>query len=98
VELTAENWKEYLSVSSYTKKSVQTDAFDEVVSTEISTVYYLGAKNDQYCNFRNVVIELKDRQSGDLLTYRTSGDDPITVEEFLIWISMNVHESRVRCI
>ena len=83
VELTTENWKEHFKVYSYsyTEEKVEKDAFGEVVSTETITHdgYALGAGNERYHGYINLVIELKDKTTGELFIYETDGDD-ISVE------------------
>ena len=73
VELTTENWMEYLEVWSYTQETVQKDAFGEIVSIETCTSYYLVAKGDQYYMFNDFVIELKHKTTGTLTICR--GED-----------------------
>lgn len=66
VELTTENWLDYLEVYSYTEEKVEKDAFGEIVSTDTSTYYTLGAKNNRYYHLRRFVIEWKDKATGEL--------------------------------
>ena len=81
VELTVENWAEYIEVCTYTKEVVTKDAFDEIVSTETVIWYELGAKNEQYYHFRDFVIELKNKSTGELETYRGDASNGPNVSE-----------------
>ena len=82
VELTTENWMEYIEVCSYTVVRTQKDDFGEIISTEAITHYELGAKGNTYYNLRDFVIELKDKTTGELQTYKENNDSYVaTVEE-----------------
>ena len=70
VELTTENWKEYIKVYSYSIENVKTNAFGEVVSTETLTYQQLGAGNERYHCFENVAIELKHKETGNLISHK----------------------------
>ena len=70
VELTTENWNEYIKVYSYSIEKVETNAFDEVVSTEVITYKQLGAGNERYHCFEDVAIELKNKETGELISYK----------------------------
>ena len=74
VELTTENWMDYIEVCTYTREKVERDAFGEIVSTETVTYHELGAKGDRYYNFRDFVIELKNKTTGELETYKGTND------------------------
>lgn len=67
IELTTENWQDYIEVYSYTEETVEKDAFGEIVSTNTSTFYALGAKNNRYYHLREFVIEWKDKATGELI-------------------------------
>lgn len=69
IELTTENWREYIKAYSYNIEKVEKDAFGEVVSTQIETQYMLGAGNERYHLFDGVVIELKNKETGELTSY-----------------------------
>lgn len=79
VELTTENWKEYIKVYSYSIEKVETNAFGEVTSSETNTYYQLGAGNERYHCFENVAIELKNKATGELTIYEFNyaGEDDI---------------------
>ena len=49
VELTTENWDEYIKVYSYSVENVETNAFGDVISTETTTYNQLGAGNELLC-------------------------------------------------
>lgn len=74
VELTTENWMDYIEVCTYSKEIVEKDAFGEIVSTKTNTRYELGVKGNQYYHFRDFAIELKNKTTGELVTYKGNGD------------------------
>lgn len=92
VELTAENWKEHFKVYhysySYDEEKVETDAFGEIVSSEIVTHsgegYAFGAGNDKYHWYDNVIIELQDKTTGELSIYQfdSNANDVLLEEDF----------------
>ena len=69
VELTTENWKDYIRYYSYDEKIVYKDDFGEIISTETVAHYCLGAGNERYHQFQDVVLELKNKETGELTTY-----------------------------
>ena len=88
VELTTENWEDHFNVYSYsyTEEKVEKDAFGEVVSTETITREgrVFGADNERYHGYNDVVIELKDKTTGELSVYQFNtfiGDDDKKVDE-----------------
>lgn len=74
VELTTENWQQYLKDYSYSydEEKTETDAFGEVVSSEIitHTGRLLGAGNERIHGFVDGAIELKNKATGELKTYK----------------------------
>lgn len=80
VEMTVENWADYLEVHSYTEEIVKKDTFGEVVSTESITHYVLGAKGDKCFYLRQFAIELKDKDTGETKIYENP-DGVLTVTE-----------------
>ena len=86
VELTTENWMDYIEVCTYSREEVEKDAFGEIVSTETITHYELGAKGNKYYNFRDFVIELKNKTTGELETYKGTNDAwiPEVEEDFCL--------------
>ena len=73
IELTTDNWMEYIKAYcySYEEEIIEKDAFGEIVSAETitHTNYQLGAGNERYHCFEDAVIELKDKATGELITY-----------------------------
>ncbi|MBQ8621890.1 MAG: hypothetical protein IJ422_06215 [Oscillospiraceae bacterium] len=69
IELTTDNWHEYIKAYSYDTETVEKDTFGEIVSSEKSTWYRLGAGNERYHLFDGVAIELKDKSTGELTIY-----------------------------
>lgn len=83
VELTAENWQDYLEVYTWTREIVEKDAFGEIVSQKTETNHALGAKEGKYFYFQEFAIELKDKQTGELETYTgTPHSQPAVAEDF----------------
>lgn len=72
IELTTENWREYIKAYTYDIETVEKDAFGEIVSSETTSHYCLGAGNEQYHLFDGVAIELKDKATGELTIYEFS--------------------------
>ena len=81
VELTTENWMDYIEVCSYTAKTIEKDAFGEIISTETNTYYELGAKGNNYYTFYDFVIELKNGTTGELITCGSNIDCSLDVAE-----------------
>ncbi len=73
IELTTENWKDYIKVSAYEEETVNRDAFGEIVSTETRTGYCIGAGNERYHQFQDAIIELKNKETGELTIYSLDG-------------------------
>ena len=48
VELTVDNWKEYIKEYSYEVELVEKDAFGEITNSEKVTVYRLGYGTEKY--------------------------------------------------
>lgn len=78
IELTTENWRDYIRVYSYDFEMVAKDAFGEVVNSEVITENCLGYGVERYHAF-DAVIELKHKQTGELTTY-TMRNNPCTYE------------------
>ena len=66
VELTLDNWREYIKEYSYTVKVVEKDAFDEITKSETITVYRLGYGTDKY-HCLGATIELKHKPTGEVV-------------------------------
>lgn len=81
VELTKENWKDYIKFYSYEEKIIETDDFGEIVSTEIITHYSLGAGNERYHQFQDAVLELKNKETGELTIYNFGHQNEIDVDK-----------------
>ena len=69
VELTTENWQDYLEVYSWEHTTTETDAFGEVTSQNTVTKHSIGAKGGKYYYFINFAIELKNKETGELASY-----------------------------
>ena len=78
VELTLDNWKDFIAICSYTEEEVERDAFDEIVSTQTSTTREFGAKGEKFYYMHSIAIELKDKSNGELTVYEMGG--PVAVE------------------
>lgn len=87
VELTTENWRDYIKVYSFDREKVETDTFGDVVSRETETITVLGAGNERYHYFKGVAVELKDKETGELTTYEFYGfgkelGEPLDLERY----------------
>lgn len=84
MELTTENWLDYIGVCSYTTEDVEKDAFGEIISVTTTKNYVLGAKNNQYYHLRDFVIALKDKSTEELTIYAnsTGSNAPSVKEDF----------------
>ena len=86
IELTVDNWSDYLKVYQYDVVKVEKDAFDEVISTETESVTRLGFGTEQYYCL-DATIELQHKETGEFITYSGTGHDfvlrdPIDLEEY----------------
>ena len=83
VELTQDNWKEYITIISYENKVVYTDSFGDVTGERMDTYTMLGAKTDQFfCFDSSAAIKLQKKDTGetvviDLPTYLSDMDPNI---------------------
>ena len=66
VELTVDNWREYLKVYTYDVEVVEKDAFGEITNTEVVEVFCLGYGNNRYHSFE-AIIELQHKETGETL-------------------------------
>lgn len=73
VELTVENWREYIKVYQYDAEVVEKDAFGEIISKETQTATRLGFGPEQY-SCLCAIIELQHKETGEFLTFNTSED------------------------
>lgn len=67
VELTVDNWRDYIKEYSYDVEIVEKDAFGEITKTEQVTVYRLGYGTEKYYCL-DAIIELKHKQTGEIAT------------------------------
>lgn len=74
IKLTTENWREYIKAYTYDIETVEKDTFGEIVSSETTSHYRLGAGNERYHLFDGVAIELKNKATGELTIYEFSYD------------------------
>lgn len=81
VELTTENWKDYIKFYSYDEEIVHKDEFGEITSSEIVTHYCLGAGNERYHQFQETVLELKNKETGELTIYNFDHENTYDVSE-----------------
>ena len=86
VDLTTENWKEYIKVYSYSyeEEKVEKDVFGDIVSSEVvtHTGQLLGAGNERYHSFVKANIELKDKTTGELTVYNLGREGVKVGEDF----------------
>lgn len=72
IELTVDNWNEYIKEYSYDVDVVTKDAFGEITNTETVTVYRLGYGTGKYYCL-DATIELKHKETGEIVLF-TSGN------------------------
>ena len=65
VELTIDNWKNYIQVISYSREEKEIDAFGEVVSTHTEDCWVFGMQTEKFYGYEDVVIELKNLETGE---------------------------------
>ncbi len=92
VELTTENWKDYIKVYSGVEETIHKDAFGEVVSTESTTFYYIGADNERYHQFQDAVIELKNKETGELTVYDLAGNGSMLSQSCYVTEDFNLDD------
>ncbi len=68
IELTVDNWKDYIKEYNYDIKMVEKDAFGEITKEEMVTVYRLGYGTEKY-HCLSATIELKHKQTGEIITF-----------------------------
>lgn len=68
VELTVDNWRDYIKEYSYDVEIVEKDAFGEIVKAENITIYRLGYGTEKYYCL-SATIELKHKQTGEIVTF-----------------------------
>lgn len=72
IELTAENWKDYIKLYSFEEENVTKDTFGEIVESETIKRYCIGAGNEKYHHFDEVALELKNKETGETIIYEFS--------------------------
>lgn len=70
VELTVDNWNEYIKEYSYDVEIIEKDAFGEITGSEKITVYRLGYGTEKY-HCLSATIELKHKETGEIVTLGT---------------------------
>lgn len=68
VELTVDNWRNYIKEYSYDVEIVEKDAFGEIIKAENVTIYRLGYGTEKYYCL-SATIELKHKQTGEIVTF-----------------------------
>lgn len=91
IQLTTENWKDYIRVYSYSYDVVEAerDAFGEVISTKTTPVTgcQIGADNTRFHCFEDVAIELKNKSTNEVISYPFSYagywlEEPIDLSQY----------------
>lgn len=67
VELTLDNWQDYVREYSYEVEVIERDAFDEIINEETVTVYRLGYGTERYYCL-SATIEFKHKETGEIVT------------------------------
>ena len=80
VELTVDNWKEYIKEYSYEVELVEKDAFGEITNSEKVTVYRLGYGTEKYHSLQ-ATIELQHKQTGEIRVFGVNGDIPVANQD-----------------
>ena len=75
VELTTENWREYIQIITYTKDYLyKKDAFDDsTIIPETIEMRAYGINSDRYYTYDDVLIELKHIETGTVVLMEVSG-------------------------
>lgn len=68
VELTVDNWREYVKVYNYDVELVQKDSFGEITKSEKITITRIGYGTDRY-HYLDAIIELQHKQTGEKVIY-----------------------------
>lgn len=89
VELTTENWREYISVITLSQEFVRTDAFGEITETGTVDRIGFGIESNRYYSYEDVVIELKYLPTGEIETHRVSAG---LVDVFPLYRSTNLDD------
>lgn len=82
IELTTDNWKDYLNVYSYVVEVVVKDAFGAVTETT-TTLYRIGYGTEQYYSLENFAIELQHKETGETFTYGTNAGLSTFIENII---------------
>lgn len=88
VELTTDNWRDYIKVYQYDVEVVEKDAFGEVTNTEVSTVIRLGYGTEQY-HYLDAIIELQHKETGEITIYGPASHQG---KSFILDSSINLDE------
>ena len=83
VELTADNWQDYIEACSYEDITIERDSFGDVISEYRKTVYLLGPKTERYHTFSsNTAIEFYHKVTGERKVYEFYYDGAHVEAEF----------------
>lgn len=88
VELTVDNWREYIKVYSYDVEVVEKDAFGEITNTEKHTVIRMGYGTEQY-HYLDAIIELQHKQTGETVIYAPASHQG---RSFILTAEMDLEE------
>ncbi|MBE5817009.1 MAG: hypothetical protein E7315_04735 [Clostridiales bacterium] len=71
VELTLENWKDYISLVTYDVTTIERDPFGDIISQTTQTKYLVGVKTDRFYTFayNGTAIELQNKSTGEKKIY-----------------------------
>lgn len=82
IELTLDNWKDYIDVITYSEEIVNKDAFGEVISTETEVHHVFGVNTELYYYYEDVAIELENVETCEKTIYEFTGQGNSVSEDF----------------
>lgn len=75
IDLTTENWQDYLKILTYTEEVVEKDAFGEIISKTQVERRVLGIETEDYYRLEDCVVEFKHNQTGEIRLFQFNYDD-----------------------
>lgn len=75
IELTIDNWQDYLKIITYTEEKVEKDAFGEIISTTQVERTTFGIETENYYRFEECVIEFKNTETEALTVFQFDFND-----------------------
>ena len=94
IELTVDNWREYIKVYNYDIEIVEKDAFGEITNSEKHTIFRIGYGTEQYY-YLDAIIELQHKETKEIIIYAPAphlGKDYILGDSIESSIDLNEYE------